>query len=76
MIFDSTKNTKKSVRKVHKTKNEKIKLKNQNSLWDEIKNQIDTINGGKPIKYKKDFMKIRFDSNDNLPLRKILSILS
>ena len=27
-----------------------------------IKNQIDTINGGKPIKYKKDFIKIRFES--------------
>ena len=36
-------------------------------LWNEIKNQIDTINGGKSIKYKKDFMKIRFKTGDNLP---------
>ena len=33
----------------------------------EIKNQIDTINGGKPIKYKKDFMGVKFKSNDDLP---------
>ena len=43
--------------------------------WDEIKNQIKTINGVKPIKNKKDFMKTRFDSNDDLPLGKILNIL-
>ena len=41
-----------------------------------MKNQIETINGGKSIKYKKDFMKIRFESDDDLPLGKILNILS
>ena len=30
-------------------------------LWDEIKNQTGTINGGKPIEYRRDFMKIRFE---------------
>ena len=29
-----------------------------------------TINGGKQIEYKKDFMKIRFESDDDLPLVK------
>ena len=43
-------------------------------LFDEIKNQIETINGGESILYKKDFMKIRLDSYyDDLPLGKILS---
>ena len=28
---------------------------------------IETINGGKKGKYEKYFMKIRFDSDDNLP---------
>ena len=41
-------------------------------LWDEIKNQVRTISGGKPTKYG--LMKIRFESDDNLPLDKILSI--
>ena len=41
-------------------------------LWSKIKKQIKTINSGKSIKYRKDFMKIRLDSYDNLPLNKIL----
>ena len=44
-------------------------------LWNGPKNQIKTINGGKPIKYKKGFIEIRFESDDGLPLGKILSIL-
>ena len=39
-------------------------------LWDGIKNVIVTINCGKPGEYGKDFMKIKFDSNDILPLNK------
>ena len=40
-----------------------------------IKNEIDTINGYKTskrssAKYDKDFMKIKFTSDDNLPLNK------
>ena len=36
---------------------------------------METINGDEPIEYKKDFMKIRFESDDNLSLGKMLSIL-
>ena len=46
----------------------------KNKFWDEIKNQIETINGGERIEHKKDFMKIRLESDDDLPLGKILSI--
>ena len=35
-------------------------------LWDKIKNSIKKINN-KPGEYEKDFMKIRFESDDNLP---------
>ena len=50
-------------------------LASTNKNKNEIKNQIESINGDKPIKYKKDLMKIRFDSDDNnLPLGKILKI--
>ena len=49
-------------------------LENYTELWDEIKNRIEAINGGNPIKYGKDFMKVRFESNDDLPLGKILNI--
>ena len=37
-------------------------------------NQVKTINGGEPIKYKKSVTKIRFEWDDYLPLGKILSI--
>ena len=52
-------------------------LKKCNKLWDEIENEIETINGGKTSKhssaeYDKDFIKIRFNSDDSLPLNKTL----
>ena len=43
------------------TDKKKEVLKKYAELWDEIKNQIKTRKGGEPIKYKKDFMKIRFE---------------
>ena len=58
------------------TDNNKEELKKYKKLLDESKNQIETINGGKPIKHKIDFMKIRFESDDDLPLSKILCIPS
>ena len=59
-------------------KNKKA-LENSTELWDEIKDKIEKkISGGKPIKYKKGFMKIKFESDDDLnhilPLGKTLNI--
>ena len=36
-------------------------------LWNEIKYLIKTINGGEAREYGKDYMKIKFNSGDNLP---------
>ena len=41
-------------------------------MRDEIKNKIVTVN--KSLEYCKDFMKIKFDSDDNLPLNKTLKL--
>ena len=49
-------------------------LKNHTELWDEIKEQIELITGDKVTNYSKDFMKIRFNTNDDLPLNKIINI--
>ena len=49
-------------------------FKKYTELWNDTKNRIKTINSREPIKYKKDFMKIRFESEDDFPLGKILSI--
>ena len=45
-------------------------LKKYKNVWEGIKKEIETINGGKKSEYGKDFKTIRFESNDNLPLNK------
>ena len=49
-------------------------LENYTELWDEVKDQIEIISGNEPIEYKKYFMKIKFESDDDLPLGKMLNI--
>ena len=54
-------------------------LKKYNELGDKIKNETETINADKaskhnPVEYDKDFMKIKFNSDDNLPLNKTLKL--
>ena len=46
--------------------------KKYKELWYGIKNEIETINSGKAGGYEKDFMKIKFDANDNFPINKQL----
>ena len=47
-------------------------LKKYADVWDGIKSKIKAINGGKENEYGKDYMKIKFNSDDNLPLNKTL----
>ena len=47
-------------------------LKKYADVWDGIKNKIKTINGSKENDYGKDCMKIKFNSDDDLPLNKPL----
>ena len=47
-------------------------LKKYADVWDGIKNKIKAINGGKENDYGKDYMKIKFNSDDDLPLNKLL----
>ena len=61
LVFDST------------DENTKV-LKKYTELWVGIKNEIDTINFGKKSEYGKDFMKIIFDTDDDLPLNKLLKL--
>ena len=42
-------------------------------VWSKIKDQIKKINDGQIGEYDKDYMKIKFDSDDSLPLNKILT---
>ena len=52
-------------------KNKKM-LEKYAKLRDELKYHIQTINAGKSGEYDKDYMRIKFNSDDNLPLNKIL----
>ena len=61
LVFDST------------DENKEV-LKKYAELWDGIKNKIKTINAGKESEYGKDIMKIKFDTDDNLPLKKSLKL--
>ena len=56
------------------TDENRIVLKKFTKLWDEIKNKIETTNGGKEGEYGKNFMKIKFDTDDNLLLNQPLKL--
>ena len=51
-------------------KHQKISKK----LWEKTGRQIEVINDDEPIKCRKDFMKIRFESDGDLPLGKTFNI--
>ena len=61
LVFDST------------DENKEV-LKKYTELWDGIKNEIETKNGDKKGEHVKDFMKIKFNTDDNLPLNKPLKL--
>ena len=60
LIFDDSLNENKAL------------LKKYADVWDGIKNEIKAINGGKENNYGKDNMKIKFNSDEDLPLNKPL----
>ena len=49
-------------------------LKEYADVCDRIKNEIKAINGGEENNYGKDYMKIRFNSDDDLPTNKLLRL--
>ena len=59
LIFDST------------DENKEL-LKKYNDFFNGIRDEIKTINSGKENDYEKDYMKVKFNSDDNLPLNKSL----
>ena len=61
LIFDST------------GENKKL-LKKYNDVFNGIRDEIKIINGGKENDYEKDYIKIKFNSDDKLPLNKPLKL--
>ena len=66
LVFDFT--------ELHSTDENKEVLKKYTELWDVTKSEIETKNGGRKGEYDKDFMKIKFDTDNNLPLNKPLKL--
>ena len=62
LIFDDSVNENKAL------------LKKYTDIWDGIKNEIKAINGGKENDYGKDYMKIKFNSDNDLPLNEPLKL--
>ena len=60
-----------------KDKNKEV-LRKYKELWNGIKDKIETINDGEcnsvESKYGKDFTKIKFNTDDDLPLNKSLNL--
>ena len=48
-------------------------LKNYADVWNGIKNKIKEIIDGKENNYEKDYMKLKFNSDDDLLLNKLLN---
>ena len=61
LVFDSTDKNKEALKKYKET-------------LDGIKNEVETINGSKKGEYDKDFMKIKLNTDDNLPLSNPLKL--
>ena len=49
--------------------------KKYEEIWEGVKKEIETTNGGERVEYSKDFKKIRFESNDDLPMNKPIKLL-
>ena len=49
-------------------------LKKYEEVWEGVKKEIETINGGEKIEYGKHFRKIRFEFNDDFPLNKPIKL--
>ena len=43
-------------------------------VWGKINSEIEVINANRKFEYGKDFMKIKFDSDDNVPLKKQIKL--
>ena len=49
--------------------------KKYEEVWEEVKKEIKSINGSEKIEYAKDLKKVRFKSNNGLPLNKPIKLL-
>ena len=56
------------------TDNNKKVLEKYAKIWDELKYHVQTKNAVKSGEYEKNYMRIKYNSDDSLPLNKILKL--
>ena len=64
--FIEEKNSDKYLNIVSTDRNSEV-LKKNSKIWNGIKDCIEKINNNKLGEYEKDYMKIKFNSNDDIP---------
>ena len=52
----------------------KVVSKKYKEVWVGIEKDIGTINDGEKVEYSKDFKKIKFESDDDLPMNKSVKL--
>ena len=50
------------------------KFKKNEEVWEGVKKEIKTINGGENIQYGEDLKKNKYESNDDLPMNKPIKL--
>ena len=68
LTFASTEKSIRSIRRIRKV------LEKYAKLWEEIKYHIQTINADKSCEFEKNYTEIKFNSDYDLPLNKILKL--
>ena len=48
--------------------------KKYEEVWESVRKDIEPTNGGEKFEYGKDFKKFRFESNDDLPMNKTITL--
>ena len=51
-----------------------MKTKKFQKIWRSLKKDIEKINGGERVEHGRDFKKIKFESNDDLPMNKSIKL--
>ena len=59
---------------LHDVNENKKVSKKYEKVWQGVKKETETINGGEKTEYGKDSKRIRFESNDALPLNKAIKL--
>ena len=74
--FIEEKNSDKYLNIADTDRNSEVLKKKYSEVWNGIKDSITRINNSELGEYGKDYMQIKFNSDDDIPLNKVLKLLT